>query len=91
MKFHRSVLLSGAVLAGAASGADAQAQYQPYAYPYPYMPTPYSYQAPATPPAWSYDPYTSGLGPCPQWYRGDPPCRDTMHPTYGQPSYWGAR
>ena len=56
--------------------------YQPYAYR-PYVDTP----APALPPSWSYDPYTSGLSACPQWTPGDPACRDRLQPTYGQPNY----
>ncbi len=44
--------------------------------------------APAAPPSWSYDPYTSGLGPCPQRLRGDPSCAETVAPTAGQPNYW---
>lgn len=41
-----------------------------------------------TPPSWSYDPYTSGLGPCPQRTPSDlQTCRETMPPTYGQPDY----
>ena len=46
------------------------------------------YQRPATPPAWSYDPYTSGLGPCPQKGPWDTQtCSQIMPPTYGQPNY----
>jgi hypothetical protein len=76
--------------------ANAEAQY-PYAYPYspayppsvlPYIPG----AAPPAPQAWSYDPYTSGIGPCPQRRSGsDPPCSEQMPPTYGQPSFWPVR
>ena len=87
-------LFGGAViLVGATTAAYAQWQYptppqyasNPYdqAYqPYPYNPVP------ATPAWWSYDPYTSGLGPCPQRGPGDTPCSERMQPSYGQPSYW---
>jgi hypothetical protein len=76
----KSILLSTALLTGAAFAANAQAQYP--AYPYT--------QPPAAPPlSWYYNPYTSGLGPCPQRFPGDLPCRDTIDPSYGQPSYWG--
>src|SRR5689334_12767145 len=44
--------------------------------------------APAAPPAWSYDPYTSGLGPCPERLPGDDKCADRIAPTAGQPNYW---
>jgi hypothetical protein len=84
MKFVKSVLLVAALLAAAAFAANAQLPYPPYPYPYSY-PAP-----PAAPPAWSYDPYTSGLGPCPQRRGGEPQCRYTVEPTYGQPNYWPA-
>ena len=68
-------------LVGVTAAANAQAQYQAR---YPYNPAPGSQAS-----SWSYDPYTSGLGPCPQRRPGDTvPCRDQMPPTYGQPSYW---
>lgn len=88
----KSVLMGAAFLVGATLASNVQAQYQPYPYYQPYsyysyyQPYPYG-QIPPTPPSWSYDPYTSGLGPCPQWRPGDLPCSETMHPTYGQPSY----
>jgi hypothetical protein len=71
--------------------AKAQAQSDPYArFPFPRYQSPPSYSfVPNRPLAWSYDPYTSGLGPCPQRLSGgDPPCKETMFPTFGQPSYW---
>ena len=74
----KTSLLAAGFLMTATFAANAQPQYQPY----PYNPTT------ASPPSWSYDPYTSGLGPCPQRRTSDPPCRETMEPTYGQPSYW---
>jgi hypothetical protein len=73
------------------SGQWPSYQYPPYpsSYGYPFVPpvtvNPY---VPTTPPSWSYNPYTSGLGPCPQRLPGDPPCSETMVPSYGQPSYW---
>jgi hypothetical protein len=45
--------------------------------------------APSAPASWSYNPYTSGLGPCPQeGGRGGDRCFDKMAPTAGQPNYW---
>ena len=82
----RAILLAGAMLVGAAAVAQAQVQYQ-----YPPPPPPAAHQVPpaAAPASWSYDPYTSGLGPCVQANWGNsPPCKDFMQPTYGQPSYW---
>jgi len=77
----RSILLAAALVAGASAVAAAQ---EPYATPYPP-----GYQVSATPPSWSYDPYTSGIGACVQANWGNsPPCRDFMEPTYGQPNYW---
>jgi hypothetical protein len=92
MPATRYWLMAAAFLIGAAPTAYAQAQYAPpppTVYTYPFLPpiTVYPY-VPTTPPQWSYDPYTSGLGPCPQRFPGDPPCKETMHPSYGQPSYW---
>ena len=78
-------MLGGMFLAAATFVTSAQAQYAPYPYPYGY----FTGQAPATPPSWSYDPYTSGLAGCPQWYPGETPdCRKLMPPTYGQPDFW---
>jgi hypothetical protein len=76
--------LSGSLSAAAAllTGLMVVAQGPPRYWPYAYNPA-----AVAPPPAY-YDPYTSGLGPCPQRYPGDPPCRDTILPSYGQPDYW---
>jgi|HubBroStandDraft_6_1064221.scaffolds.fasta_scaffold443634_1 hypothetical protein len=74
------VVVAGSLLAPAP--VQAQAQYQ--AYP--------SNQVPAPPPSWSYDPYTSGLAPCPQ---SSPPdltrCSEQMPPSNGQPNYWSTR
>jgi len=80
MTLVKSTVAAAICLAATAFTAQAQA---PYAYP-AYTPGP----APAAPQSWSYDPYTSGLGPCPQRRPGDPPCNVTIKPTYGQPSYW---
>ncbi len=79
-----TAIIGGAVIVAMtafAGYAGAQYRYPDGAYPG------YAYSQ-STPPSWSFDPYTSGLGPCPQRGRKDPPCRDTMFPTYGQPSYW---
>jgi len=82
MRFRKPILLGAALLAVMAFGAAAQAPYVPYVQSYPYNP------APNTPPAWSYNPYTSGLGPCVQANRGNSPqCRETLVPTAGQPNY----
>ena len=73
------------------SGQWPSYQYPPYpsSYGYPFVPPVAVHPHVATtPPSWSYDPYTSGLSPCPQRLPGDEPCSETMHPTYGQPSYW---
>jgi hypothetical protein len=78
MTLRKSVMLSAALLVGATFVAAAQPLYQ--AYPYN--------QPSAVPPSWFYNPYTSGLGPCPQRYPTDPPCRETIDPSYGQPSFW---
>ena len=83
MALVKSIVLSVAFVGGITLAAWAQPQY-PF-YPYPYAPPP-------RPPSWSYDPYTSGLSPCPQWHQGDTtPCREQMPPTYGQPDYWPPR
>ena len=66
-------------------------QYPPYpsSYGYPFSsPVPVNPYVPTTPPSWSYDPYTSGMSPCPQRHAGDPPCSETLDPSYGQPSFW---
>jgi hypothetical protein len=78
MALTKSIVMSAAFLVTATLVANAQPQYPNYPYPYASM----------APPAWSYDPYTSGLGPCPQRGPGDLPCWDRIAPTYGQPSYW---
>jgi hypothetical protein len=76
----KSILIGMALLAAAATTAEAQ--------PYPANQVPYS-PAPARPQAWSYDPYTSGMAPCPQGIHGDlETCAQRMPPTYGQPNYW---
>jgi len=90
----KSILISAALLLGATVVANAQPQYQ--AYPYNQQAYPYNQVAvappaapvPAVPPSWYYNPYTSGLGPCPQRYGSEPPCREAIDPSYGQPSYW---
>jgi hypothetical protein len=88
----RAALATAALLIGASFVGSAQAQYQAYPYPYGYSypyyaPYPQYAQVPATPPSWSYDPYTSGLTACPQRGHRDPPCSETLFPTYGQPDY----
>jgi len=83
----KSILMGAALFAGATVVANAQPQYQ--AYPYNQVAVaPPSAPVPAAPPSWYYDPYTSGLGPCPQRYGSEPPCREAITPSYGQPSYW---
>ena len=85
MRPRACLLLSAAALVGTAVTAKAQPPYPVYVYPtqaYPY------YQVPSFPPAaWNYDPYTSGMTACPQRGRRDPPCSETLFPTYGQPNY----
>ena len=90
-KFSRGGAMAlglSAALCGAAMAQQYPQQYpsypQQYAAPQYYQANP----APAHPPSWSYDPYTSGLGPCPQRTRGDPSCADLIAPTAGQPNYW---
>lgn len=92
MALGKSILIGAALLIGATLVGNAQPQYQrPQYQAYPNnqvaVAPPYN-QAPAIPPSWYYNPYTSGLGPCPQRYPADPPCRETIDPSYGQPSYW---
>jgi len=94
----RTIPVFGAILICATSlAAHAQTPYPApnypvyayQAYPYPYQP--YGYlpsPATAAPPAWSYDPYTSGMTACVQHYPGEPPCKYTVDPTFGQPNYW---
>ena len=80
-----SIVAGAALLAVAPFIASAQPYYPPY--PYGWTPYPHAYPAPVAPPSWNYNPYTSGLSPCPQWLPGDPPCRETMQPSYGQPNF----
>lgn len=79
MRKSCAALLAALSLAGFAALAQGQ-----YAYPayggYPYN------GPPAPPPAWSYDPYTSGIAACPQWSPWDPRECTTLVPSYGQPS-----
>ena len=88
MRLMNLMLGSACVVVALTSGAQAQYQPSPYQPPqYPYAQTPY--QPPQHPASWSYDPYTSGLGPCPQKdHRDLTSCSQIMPPTYGQPSYW---
>jgi hypothetical protein len=85
MKMSKLMLGSALLAVGLTAGAQAQ-QYLPQQVQYQAAP----YQAPPQrPPSWSYDPYTSGLGPCPQKDHKDlTSCSQLMPPTYGQPSYW---
>ena len=84
MSIGRSTVFGAAVLIGMGVAAQAQpAGYPPYGYYPPYT----SYYTPVVPPAWNYNPYTTGLGPCPNWTPGDLPCRERMQPSFGQPSY----
>ena len=93
----KSMFVGAAILVGAAVAASAQSQYpapsqypaspqlavNPYQASQPYPANP----VPTTPPSWSYSPYTSGLGPCPQWGHGDERCSEKIQPTYGHPNY----
>jgi hypothetical protein len=96
MRARKLFVFGAAVAAAVVLTAGAEAQ---YAYPYPYSPAyppsilPYvPGQVPAAPQAWGYDPYTSGLGPCPQRRNSsDPPCSELMPPSFGQPSFWSVR
>jgi hypothetical protein len=78
MRERISWILSAVLLSGAMLVTQAQPRYWPYAYN----------PAQVAPPSWYYNPYTSGLGPCPQRLPGDPPCSETILPSYGQPDYW---
>ena len=88
MALTRSIVAGAAILVAATMAAGAQ-QVQPTPYPYAWFfgPNQYAYTSPA-PQSWYYNPYTSGLGPCPQRFPGDPPCSDTIQPSFGQPNYW---
>ena len=83
----KPVLFGAMILLGASVVADAQTPQPQYAgYP-PIQYYPYNVP-PATPPSWSYNPYTSGLGPCPERALGDDRCAERIAPTAGQPNYW---
>lgn len=86
MNLKKTVAAGALFLVTATVAAQAQLLYPTPPY-YPAPPYGY-YPVPAPPPSWSYDPYTSGLGPCTQRFPGDPPCSQTVYPTFGQPSYW---
>lgn len=86
MTLRNSVLAAAVCLVAMGFAAHAQAPYPAYPGSLVYPATPWP--APNAPQSWSYDPYASGLGPCPQRLPGDPPCSQTLKPTYGQPSYW---
>lgn len=94
MAARTSIAFGTVLVVGMTLVASAEAQY-PYPYSPAYPPSILPYipgQVPPAPQAWSYDPYTSGLGPCPQRRSGsDPPCSELMPPTFGQPSYWPVR
>jgi len=72
------LIIATMLMAGASTLAEAQQPYPPYPY----------YQPQHPPPSWYYNPYTSGLGPCPQRGRGDTACQYRIDPSYGQPSFW---
>ena len=86
----KSTLAIAICLLGAAAAEKAQAQYPAEPYRQLSLQQPQAVQqGTATPPSWSYDPYTSGLGPCPQHSPNDSlSCSEQLPPTYGQPSYW---
>lgn len=90
MSVRNYLCIAVILLAGTATLARAQSQSQVYPYYQPpfYYAQPYYYGTWNVPRSWSYDPYTSGLGPCPQRRPSDPPCKDTIAPSFGQPSYW---
>ena len=91
MKSVTYAALSLALLIASMAGGSAQAQNPGYPYGPVYPPSWYGPPLPA-PPAWSWDPYTSGLGVCPQRESpSDPPCSEMLPPTYGQPNYWPRR
>ena len=77
-------LVGAAVIVGMTAAVHGQAQYRPYPYAY----APYAQTPPYPPQSSYYDPYTSGLGPCPQRGPGDPPCSELIQPSLGQPNYW---
>ena len=88
MTLIKSTVAGAIILVGAAMAAGAQ-PLQPTPYPYAWFFGPYQYAyTSTTPPSWYYNPYTSGLGPCPQRLPGDPPCSEMISPSYGQPSFW---
>lgn len=88
MTLTKSLIAGAMILVGAAISAGAQ-PLQPTPFPYNWIFGPYQYAyTPMAPLSWYYNPYTSGLGPCPERLPGDPPCRETMDPSYGQPSFW---
>lgn len=79
MKIRRLIVAVAFFVSPLSVGAQAQQDWA----------TPYYPPSQQTPQSWSYDPYTSGLGPCPQKSPWDlQPCSKLMPPTYGQPSYW---
>jgi hypothetical protein len=75
---NKSLVIGALLAVGLTAAAQAQSPYPGY----------YAYPAPPVPSSWNYDPYTSGLGPCPQRRPGDEQCRYTIRPTYGQPDFW---
>jgi hypothetical protein len=80
MALTKSAAFGTICLVAMTLGANAQSYYPAYQY---------NQAPPRTPPSWSYDPYTSGMAPCPQGHPGDmTTCQQRMPPTYGQPSYW---
>lgn len=93
MRLMISLLMGAAIFVGVSITAKAQTQYVPYPMPPQIASNPYYQEYAAspmspTPPSWSFDPYTSGLGPCPQRGPGDERCSERIAPSYGQPSYW---
>jgi len=88
MALTRSIVAGAAILVAATMAAGAQ-QVQPTPYPYAWVFGPYQYAYTPTAPLSSYyNPYTSGLGPCPQRGPGDPSCSEMVSPSFGQPSFW---
>ena len=81
MMWTKALPLGAICLAAATFAAQAQS-------PYPAAPpAPAAALTPAIPPAWYYNPYTSGLAACVQWSPNDPEnCRDQRKPSLNMPA-----
>jgi hypothetical protein len=88
-EMRKSLPLGLLFLAVMASAAKAETSYpvSPHAYVPPHVADQMA-AAPAIPPSWYYNPYTSGLSACVQWSPNDPEnCRDQKTPSYPWPAY----